>query len=486
MAFTTFSFLLFLFAALCVFYFLPQKYRKYWILAASYYFYSSSSIKLVLVLFAVTVISYMGGWCIHRSKQHKHFLFLAFFGLDISILIAFKYLSFLLSTINRLTAALSLSSPITVPDIIVPVGLSFIIFQSGTYLGDIYKQKIQPCSFVNYALFTSYFPTLLCGPIQKSRDLLPQLEFDRKVEPQEFRAGLLLIGYGLWIKFFVADALAKMIDPIFNNYADYYGVYYLFAAIGFSIQIYADFSSYTDIARGISKLLGINVVKNFNAPYLARNLFGFWRNWHMSLNAWFVEYIYIPLGGNRKGEVRKYINTMIVFLMSGLWHGASWSYIAWGGVNGVLQIVGEATRAAREKFRSRLGIKNDSFFLCWFQRGCVFAMITFTWIFFRMQSLSAAGHVIREIFKFNFIRLVDANVYSAFGTTPTILLMLLFIAVFAGIQTMRREDGRLYEAYLAEPCVVQTAVITVLFLFLIVGFCGTITQTNTSFIYFQF
>lgn len=486
MAFTTFGFLWFLLIVMCIFYALPQKYRKYWILLTSYFFYSSADVKLLLVLLTITLISYVGGWCIHNSENKKRFLFVIFFGADILILVVFKYVPFLLNCVNRMTAVFNSSISFSVPEIIVPIGLSFIIFQSSTYLGDVYKQKIEPVAFAKCALLIAYFPTLLCGPIQKSRDLIPQLEFEHKFDIREFRAGLLLMAYGLWVKFFIADALAKMINPIFDNYTKYYGVYYLFAAIGFSIQIYADFSAYSDIARGISKIIGIKVVKNFNAPYLSRNLFTFWKNWHMSLNAWFVEYIYIPLGGSRKGKIRKYFNTMAVFLLSGLWHGASWSFVAWGGINGLLQVIGEATMEVREKIRKRMGFDSESIFLRWFQRSCVFGIITITWIFFRMQSFSAACHVVVELFKFNFIRILDPNMYNEFGTTASILIMVVLVMIFACMQTMRKEEGKLYKAYLSEPELVQIIIITVLFVFLTVGYCRTVAQTNTSFIYFQF
>lgn len=486
MAFTTFSFMLFLTIVLSVFYLLPKAFRKYWLLLSSYYFYANAEYTMLLILIAITLLTYIGGVCINKFEAKAKILFSIFFSLNIGILLFFKYTTFGISFIDRIGTYFNLSFDFVVPEILAPLGLSFIVFQSTTYLGDIYRKKIEPNSLVNCALFVAYFPTLLSGPIQKAVNLLPQFEFGRKFEPNKFRKGILLIVYGFMVKFFVADAFGVVVDGVFDNWQEYEGLYYLLAAVCFSVQIYADFLSYSDIARGVSLLFGIEVTRNFNNPYLSMSLSEFWRNWHMSLNEWFVEYIYIPLGGSKKGRFIAARNKMIVFLCSGLWHGASWHYVIWGGLNGFLQIIGESTKKMRRNLQERLGFAEDSIMMQGLRRVIVFAIITTTWVFFRMPSVSISVHVIKNMWTLNLVQLFDERIWAIFGTTDMFVALIVVCFAFIKVQLHRREGMEIYKSFCELPKVMCSLLLAICLVIIFIYMCVSLASPDKSFIYFQF
>lgn len=486
MAFTTFSFILFLAIVLSVFYLIPKSFRKYWLLLSSYYFYANTGYTMLFTLVAITLLTYIGGFCINKFETNAKVLFGIFFGLNIGALLFFKYTSFCLLFVERIGAYFNLSFDFVVPEIFVPLGLSFIIFQSTTYLGDVYRKKIAPNSFMNCALFVAYFPTLLSGPIQKAVNLLPQFHFDREFETNKFRKGILLIVYGFMVKFFVADALGTVVDSVFDKWWEYQGLYYLLAAVCFSVQIYADFLSYSDIARGVSFLFGIEVTRNFNNPYLSISLAEFWRNWHMSLNEWFVEYIYIPLGGSKKGRLVAARNKMIVFLCSGLWHGASWHYVIWGGLNGVLQIIGGNTKKIRCKLQAGLGFAENSIIIQGLRRVIVFAIITTTWVFFRMPAVSTSVHVIKSMWMIDLVQLFDERIWTIFGTTDMFVALLVACYIFITVQLGRREGMKIYENFCELPKVLQSLLLAICLVVIYIYMCVSLASPDKSFIYFQF
>ena len=325
------SFLIFLPIFLIIYYLIPPKYRYMAIFAGSYIFYGSSNYKILFVLLLVTVITYVAGILIEK-RNSKLFLSLSVICV-VLILALFKYTNFAINIINVFISKFSWGMG-TLPEIsiIYPIGLSFIVFQVITYLTDVYRGTIKAeKNIIRYASFVAFFPTVLSGPIQKSRELIPQIKNPRCFDFERAKKGTLLFAWGVFEKIMVANKLLVIVNKVYGDYLNYNSAYYIVAAVAFSLYIYADFSSYSDMARGIAKLMGIEITKNFNNPYLSLSTSEFWNRWHVSLNSWLLENIYIPLGGNRKGTFRKNLNVFIVFVISGLWHGAKFHFVAWGG-----------------------------------------------------------------------------------------------------------------------------------------------------------
>lgn len=299
---------------LIVYYIVPQRYRYILITVGSYFFYGYANFKLLTILMMITILTYIGG--IILQTQRTKLMYAVFVILTLLILVYFKYTNFIVQNINWLLEGVVKNSSYRIAslDLILPVGLSFIVFQACTYLGDIYRGKlIAEKNIVRYAAFVAFFPTVLSGPIQKARELLPQIKSPLFFDPDTAKKGTILFVWGTFEKVMVANRLLVVVNKVFDNYGNYNSAYYVVAAICFSLYIYADFAAYSDMARGIAMLMGIHIGKNFDNPYLSQSTAEFWNRWHMSLNSWFVENVYIPLGGNRKGIIRKYINVLIVF-----------------------------------------------------------------------------------------------------------------------------------------------------------------------------
>ena len=306
----------------------------YWLLVASYYFYMSWNAKYGLLLLFSTAVTYIGGLLVERAGKRKKQL-VVFGGIAINLLLLFyfKYANFILENINLYFQSVGLKMRCPKLDVVLPVGISFFIFQAVGYMIDVYRKDIPAeKNFFRYALFVSFFPQLVAGPIERSGNLLQQLQKGSKFDVENARRGLLTLAYGLFMKIAVADNISNVIDPIFQTPSEYSGMALLFGVILFAFQIYCDFNGYTQMAIGSARVLGFKLNQNFDSPYMAVSVKDFWRRWHISLISWFRDYLYIPLGGSRKGKLRKQINTMIVFLCSGLWHGAAWHYVMWGGI----------------------------------------------------------------------------------------------------------------------------------------------------------
>lgn len=485
-SFLTLNFLLFLLIVVTVYYLLPAKLRKYWIIASSYYFYACADIKMLAVLVSITLSTYLGGFLIHRSVKHKKALFSLFFALNMAILVVFKYTPFIVSSVNTLASAVKLPLVFNVPEILVPLGLSFFIFQSATYLGDIYRHGMEPVSLADHAAFVSFFPTLLSGPIQNSRQLIPQISNPKKnIDIKRFRGGMILVLYGMFEKLFIANSLAAVVNRVFDNYTSYNGLHYLIAAVLYSFQIYADFSSYSDIARGLALMLGINVTKNFQNPYLSESIADFWRNWHCSLNSWLIEYIYIPLGGSRKGKIKKYLNVMAVFLFSGLWHGASWHFVIWGAVNGLLQVIGQLTKKPRAALYDKLKLDKNDVLTVWRKRLTVFLLITTTWVFFRIPSTVGSLYIIKEMYSFS---VSSFSIYTIFESINEFAAVFAGLALFIMVHIARKKEGKLYKAYNTSAPVVQIVLLAAAIAAVLMLICEGLTGTgsDSAFIYFQF
>lgn len=342
MIFNSMQFLIFFPIVFLIYFLFPPKIRYIWLLVASYYFYMCWNPKYIFLILFSTIVTYISGIAIERVKEKKtdnkrkiYYLrgcVAIGFILNLLILFYYKYFKFTVDSINRLIGIINLQIAMPFYDAILPVGISFYIFQALGYTVDVYRGEIKAeRNFLRYALFVSFFPQLVAGPIERSKNLLSQVEKPTYFNVDHARQGLITMAYGLFMKVVVADQLANIVDPIYNSWSEQSGMNLMAATVLFAFQIYCDFEGYSQLAIGSAQVLGFHLNPNFRTPYLCTSIRDFWQRWHISLTSWFRDYLYIPLGGNRKGKIRKYVNTMIVFLVSGLWHGASWHFVVWGG-----------------------------------------------------------------------------------------------------------------------------------------------------------
>ena len=360
-----------------------------YVVAFSLYFYYKSSAWFFMLLIITSVLD----WCLSRimsdtRKLWKRRLCLWLsIGMSLSILGFFKYANFFLWNWNQMVEGNF--QPL---DIILPVGISFYTFQSISYIVDVYKGRVSPTeTWIEYLFFLSYFPALVAGPIVRADYFLPQIRNRDHASCQEMAAGLWLIILGLVKKAVVADYIAQYNDLIFASPTGYSGLESLMGVVGYVVQIYCDFSGYSDMAIGISAIMGFRLTRNFNFPYKSRNLTDFWRRWHISLSTWLRDYVYIPLGGNRRGTLRTYVNNFLTMLVGGLWHGAAWKFVIWGGMHGVGLIVHKALRPWLVKIPDTWPVKAASWTL-------TMAYVSFLFIFFRAASFEDAWLIIRNIF----------------------------------------------------------------------------------------
>lgn len=342
MLFNTLEFFVFFSVVYGLYRLLDTRRQNLMLLLASYVFYGSWDWRFLGLLWISTLVDFALGRAIHRSDspRRRKLLVTASLVVNLGILGVFKYFDFFSVNLQALLSTLGVQASLPLLHVILPVGISFYTFQTLSYTIDIYRRKFDPVdSLLDFALFVGFFPQLVAGPIERASSLLPQIAKARTILPEEVRKGLWLILWGLFKKIFVADNLARLVDPVFANYADCSGLEVLLATYGFTFQILADFSGYTDIARGVAKLMGFELMVNFRFPYFVTNPRDFWREWHISLSTWLRDYLYIPLGGNRGSRWFIYRNLMVTFLLGGFWHGASWNYIAWGAYEGLLLVL---------------------------------------------------------------------------------------------------------------------------------------------------
>lgn len=349
----------------------------------------SWNVKYVFLIFFTTLVSYYCGIWLAGTKleRNRRVILCCTAAVCLGILFLFKYFNFFISIFCDVLSSFSIQiHPITL-NLLLPVGISFYTFQTLSYVIDVYHGRVQPeRNFGKYAVFVSFFPQLVAGPIERTDNLLPQIGQEHYFRYEDAVNGLRQMLWGFFKKIVIADSLASYVDLVFDEPFSYEGGVLLLVSVFFSIQIYCDFSGYSDIAIGTARLFGINLMTNFKSPYFSASVNEFWRKWHISLSSWFRDYVYIPLGGNRKGEIRKYINVMITFLLSGLWHGANGTFVFWGGIHGLAQVAENVFGLSRKR---KHGLISECI---------IFAFVTFAWIFFRASSLQEAFHVIRYMF----------------------------------------------------------------------------------------
>ena len=398
---------------LLVFYILPPRVRVLWVLIASLFFYcydfklnviSEQSYYLIVAIGVSYVCSVVMDLIPAEGKLKILRAILLIMGLvsDFGMLIYFKYTKFIIELINPHITEGGGAPFSTDFDLIMPLGISFFIFTSTGYLIDIYRKKYRAeRNPLYYALFTCFFPCILSGPIERGDHLLPQLHDLHKVKVidiDRMANGFFMLAWGLFAKMVIADRIAMIVDNVYGHYYLYGSVEIIFASVCYSLQIYCDFMSYSSIALGCSRLMGIEVFDNFNAPYLSLSVKEFWRRWHISLSSWLRDYVYIPLGGSRCSKIRKYLNVIITFFVSGIWHGAGINFIIWGGIHGLLQVVDDITAPLRKKINELTCAKTESFGYRFGKGVITFILVDLAWVYFRITDFDLANKIMRRMF----------------------------------------------------------------------------------------
>lgn len=500
MLFNSIDFLLFFPIVVLVYFVIPKKLKHLWLLAASYFFYMCWNPIYALLIAGSTGVTFISGILIKkcsemgspRGSKYKKIVLILCLVINLGILGIFKYGDFIIESINRILKVLHISVISRRFDLLLPVGISFYTFQALGYIIDVYRDEREvEHNFVRYALFVSFFPQLVAGPIERSKNLLSQIRNIHKInlwDAQRITSGAILMVWGYFMKMVIADRVSLLVDTVFDNYRMYGSTELIIAAIGFTIQIYCDFGSYSLIAIGASKIMGFHLMENFNTPYFARNIRDFWSRWHISLSTWFRDYLYIPLGGNRKGKKRKALNTMIVFLISGLWHGANWSFVIWGGIHGFYQIAADFMKPYGEKIREKMKIRTNCFSWEFLQVAVTFGLVVFAWIFFRADSITDALLYIKRIivkptpwilFNGGIFDLGLDRVEMNILAVSVLLLLLVDLVRYKMKMTI---DAFLMEQNLWFEWMVIIVLIVMIFVF---GEYGSVFDAQ-QFIYFQF
>ena len=487
MLFNSLPFLLFFVVVTALYFLLPHKFRWALLLAASCFFYMFFKPIYILILGFTIVIDYYAGILLENEpdkKRRKKYLVMSLIA-NIGVLAVFKYYNFLNTNISGLSLLFGYKNPLPYLHILLPIGLSFHTFQAMSYTIEVYRgnQKAER-HFGIYALYVMFYPQLVAGPIERPQHMLHQFHEKKHFDYNNAVAGLRLMVWGLFKKAVIADRLAYVTDPVFNNPHNYPASSILIAAVFFSFQIYCDFSGYSDIALGSARVMGFRLMRNFDRPYSAKNIPEFWRRWHISLSTWFRDYLYIPMGGNRVTGMRWYFNIFIVFLISGLWHGANWTFIIWGALHGFYMISGAISAHARNRIKAIIGIAQLKWLDNAVQKLITFSLVTIAWVFFRANTMQDAFYMLRKL-----PSSFSEFVYMAKNLVPISLpisgekawVCVLVICIMELIHTIQKKRS-INTLLLNQPryirwCVYYIFIFTILYMGIF---------HNRQFIYFQF
>ena len=476
MLFNSLEFLIFFVFIISLYFTLPHKYRWILLLVSSYYFYMCWRAEYVILIIISTFIDYFSGILIEyfKEKRKKRIFLLISLFINLGLLFTFKYYNFFTNSLTLLFKPLNMMQNLPSFNLLLPVGISFYTFQTLSYTIDVYRgQKVAEKHFGIFALYVSFFPQLVAGPIERSTRLIPQFHKKQIFDYERVRSGLLLMLVGFFKKVVVADNLSHYVDSIFNHAHILQGPPFIFATIFFGFQIYCDFSGYSDIAIGVARIMGFDLMKNFNLPYFSKSIREFWGRWHISLSSWFKDYVYFPLGGNRVKKSRWIFNIFIVFALSGLWHGANWTFIIWGLLHSFYYMFSIGFENPITRFNSLLkrllGIKLANLI----RISITYIFVHFAWIFFRANSLKDALHIVSSLTKHskNFWGVADVKFIPIYFFLIGILIIFMIL----------RNDKNIYRRFVTAPLSIRWSfyLISVIFIIMFHG-------SSSNFIYFQF
>ncbi len=477
--------------------FLPVVFVLYWfvtknnlklqnilLLVASYFFYACWDYRFLFLLIFSTLLDYFTGLKMGASEKprsRKCWFWLSVI-INLGFLGIFKYYNFFAASFAEALSLLGIKTNFWVLQVILPVGISFYTFHGLSYVIDIYKKRIIPeRNFIEYSVFVSFFPLLVAGPIERATHLLPQVKQKRFFDYAKAVDGLRQILWGLFKKIVIADNCAEYANNIFNNSSAYSGSTLVLGALFFTFQIYCDFSGYSDIALGTARLFGIDLLRNFAFPYFSRDIAEFWRRWHISLSTWFRDYLYIPLGGSKGGTWMKIRNTFIIFLVSGFWHGANWTFIVWGALNALYFLPSMLLNTNRNNLGSVAAGKLLPSLKELFNMGLTFTLTVFAWIFFRAENLQHAGAYIAKICSRSLFHMPEKAAFAS--TQNNVGIMALLIIFFIGVEWLGREQKYAIATFGAKwPKLLRWS----FYSFLVFLMCMYMSTSGSAFIYFQF
>ena len=497
MSFNSLVFLIFLAIVLVLYYIIPHKFRWIMLLIASYIFYAYWDFYLIFLILATTVVSYFAGIFIEKTENQKVKTLLLVITLIVCLgaLLFFKYFNFLSFSVTSLVRFFGGQVDDFFLDLILPVGISFYTFQTLSYVIDVYRESIEAEKhFGYYALFVSFFPQLVAGPIERPENLIPQLKADHKLEGKNLSEGFKILVGGFVKKVVIADTLAVYVNAVYNaeTFNEVTGLAVVIATLIFMVQIYCDFSGYSDIATGCAKMLGIELMVNFNRPFISQSLSEFWSRWHISLSSWFKDYIYIPLNykamGKKHLEARMHFNLLLLFLVSGLWHGANWTFVVWGLYNGFCQVFGSLLKKAQKKVWQRFNWKEK----VWDNRALAIvrttAILTLGLVLFRSNTLANAGVFFGKIFtdwSFSIQYLVDTFQIMNMDVVGAITAVLLCVLMFF-VDRMIIEPRGKTELSSEKAVGVNSGYIYLIWLIASAWLLLIASGQSSGFIYFQF
>lgn len=473
MLFNSIEFLFFFIVVTTLFFVLPHKARWILLLAASCFFYMFFRPVYIFILFFTIVIDYFAGIYLEKTEDpvSRRWLLILSLLANIGVLVVFKYFNFINANVTGLGQFFGFKNPIPHLDIILPIGLSFHTFQAMSYTIEVYKRRVgAEKHFGLYALYVMFYPQLVAGPIERPQHILPQFRIKQYFNFQNAAIGLNLIFWGLFKKIVIADRLAIYVNQVFGNIDQASSISAFLAVIFFSFQIYCDFSGYSDIARGTAKVMGYDLMVNFRQPYLSRSFSEFWGRWHISLSTWFRDYLYIPLGGSREGQIKKLRNLFIVFMISGLWHGANWTFLIWGFLHALFLITENLTLNARISIIKKLRIDRNNIIYKGVSVIFVFMMVSLAWVFFRADNIEQAFQFFRKLTAFD----LHTNMAQLSAFRGPLNLILTFLVVIL-LLCSRRIPEMLEKRGSIAIAVVST------FLIILFG-----PNESGQFIYFQF
>lgn len=491
MSFNSLTFLIFLPIIILGYYLIPHRFRWIWLLGASYVFYLSWNYKLGVLILGTTLVSYLGGIIIDKAKTDikKKITMIVCIVICLTVLIVFKYLDFILESIYFFVKLADYSFEGTLAHLILPVGISFYTFQTLSYVIDVYRGSIKAeYHFGYYALFVSFFPQLVAGPIERPENLLPQLKEEHKANLDDFAIGFSFLLSGFIKKVLVADFIGTIVDAAYANYMDANGLALFLSSILFFVQVFCDFSGYSDIATGCARMMGIKLSKNFGNPFGATSFQQQWSQWHISLNNWFDDYVFTPLNykamNSKHIKFRIYLNLVIVMVLSGLWHGANWTFVLWGLFTAFLIILEKIFTPKVQNFALRKGLNLKSPWYLWFKRVAVLCITGLASVFFRSQDIAQAGVIFGRIFTSPFYGgLLNTFTSMNINVERGIALILSLIAL-----------GFVFKIIIEKPLERNDAnfnlkLVTYYIGILVVGFAWLLMISNdagSAFIYFQF
>lgn len=489
MLFNSIEFIIFLPLVVILHFLIPHKFRWILLLIASYYFYMCWKPEYIFLIIISTLIDYFASIMMDRQEQKSKKVVFLVISLcsNLGLLFLFKYFNFFNDSARMVLNHFNIFYGVPAFKMLLPIGISFYTFQTLSYSIDVFRgnQKAEKHLGI-FALYVSFFPQLVAGPIERSTNLLPQFYKEHSFDYNRISDGLRLMLWGFFKKIVIADRLAILVNQVYNNPTDYNGLPLIIATVFFAFQIYCDFSGYSDIAIGTAQILGYRLMDNFKRPYFSKSISEFWSRWHISLSTWFKDYLYIPLGGNRVIKIRYFMNLFLVFLVSGLWHGANWTFVVWGALHGFYLVFSIIFDPIRQRIVGLLKIGDNIVYTKYFKICITFILVCFAWIFFRANSIDDALYIVRNLFNFEGTRFVSQylklNIASQLGMKKLELLVSFLVILFMETVHLIQRHSLMRQFLSRKPIYVRWSIYYVVILTILIFGSFNLQE----FIYFQF